>query len=61
MVKLFRIKEAAGLLGLSESTLYKKTCTREIGFVKLGSRVVFTEEDLEKYIADHRVEAIGGR
>jgi excisionase family DNA binding protein len=48
--KLFKLSEAAEFLGLSKATLYKLTMTRQIPFIKLGSRTMFSEERLHTWI-----------
>jgi excisionase family DNA binding protein len=49
------VLEAAKLLNISVSTLYKKTSLKEIPHIKLGKKLTFRRADLEKYIADARV------
>lgn len=58
-MRFLSINEAAQLLGLSTSTLYKKTSARSIPFFKLGGRVLFEEETLERWIRGHAVQPIG--
>lgn len=58
-MKYLSITQAAQLLGLSTSTLYKKTSARSIPFFKLGGRVLFNEEILERWIRSHAVQPIG--
>ena len=55
--RLLRNDEAAKFLNLSEKTLNKDRCTREIGipFVKLGRAVRYRVSDLEKFIAERVV------
>ncbi len=48
--RLLKLSEAAAFLGVSNSWLYRKTMTREIPFVKLGSRTMFTEERLLTWV-----------
>ncbi len=48
--KLLKLSEAAELLGVSNSWLYRKTMTREIPFIKLGSRTMFSEERLLAWV-----------
>lgn len=58
-MRFLSINEAAQLLGLSTSTLYKKTSARSIPFFKIGGRVLFEEEMLEQWIRNHAVQPIG--
>jgi excisionase family DNA binding protein len=48
--KLLKLSEAAEFLGVSNSWLYRKTMTREIPFIKLGSRTMFNEERLLAWV-----------
>lgn len=50
MTNLLSVSEAAEKLGLKSSTVYKKTSSKEIPFVKLGASVRFKEEELEEWI-----------
>jgi len=58
MEPLMSISEASEFLGLKKSTLYKYCCSRKVPFVKINSRVLFSREKLEEWIASHIVEAI---
>ncbi len=58
-MKLLTITEAAQLLGLSRSTLYKKTSAKSIAFVKLGLRVLFDEAAIKRWACRHAVQPIG--
>jgi excisionase family DNA binding protein len=58
-MKYLSITQVAQLLGLSTSTLYKKTSARSIPFFKLGGRVLFDPEVLERWIRSHAVQPIG--
>ncbi|MEX2445637.1 MAG: helix-turn-helix domain-containing protein [Alkalispirochaeta sp.] len=60
-MKLLTITEAAQVLGLAKSTLYKKTSAKSIPFFKLGSRVLFDERALMTWAGLHRVQPIGYR
>jgi excisionase family DNA binding protein len=58
-MKYLSIGEAAEMLGLSTSTLYKKTSGRSIPFLKLGGRVLFEEAALRRWLHSHIVQPIG--
>ena len=49
--RLLDVEEAAKRLGLSPSTLYKKTKAQTIPHIKLGSRVLFDPSDLDALVA----------
>ena len=58
MKNLLEIKEAAILLRLKKSTLYKYTCSKQIPHIKLGGKVLFDPAKLEAWIEDHSVKPI---
>ena len=58
-MKYLSIEQAATMLGLSTSTLYKKTSGRSIPFVTLGGRVLFEESALRRWLHAHVVQPIG--
>lgn len=51
--------EAAPILGVSPHTLRAWTRERRIPFYRNGRRIVFAVPDLERFLADNRVEARG--
>jgi hypothetical protein len=51
--RLLKLSEAAEFLGLSKATLYKLTMTRQIPFIKLDSRTMFSEEWLLTRLKAH--------
>ena len=53
------IGEAAGLLRISQATLYGWIHQRRIPYRKHGRRVVFHRQDLEKWSEGQRVEPLG--
>lgn len=55
MNKLYPVFEAAIILHISESTLYRWIHQRKIEYVKIGSRVLFTDEMLNDYIKKNTV------
>ena len=58
MEKLLTTDEAASLLGLSLSKLYKLTAAQAIPVVKLGRRVLFNPRRLEEWVAEHEQASI---
>ena len=52
--RLLDIEEAAKRLGISTSTLYKRTRAQAIPHIKLGSRVLFEPGDLDALVAQKR-------
>lgn len=55
MNKLYPVFEAAILLHISESTLYRWIHQRKIEYVKIGSRVLFTDKVLNDYIKKNTI------
>ncbi len=55
---IMNLEEAASYLRISKSTLYKHTSTGKIGFYKPNGKVIlFSVEDLNKWISSKRVPA----
>lgn len=48
--RFLKLIEAAAFLNVSKATLYKLTMTRRIPFYKVGSRVMFSEEQLLTWV-----------
>lgn len=55
MNKLYTIFETSLLLHVSESTLYRWVHQKKIEYVKIGSRVMFSEACLNKFIKNNTV------
>lgn len=51
-------KEAAELLQVSESTVYRLFRTRQLGGYLIGSQIRFDERDIEEYMARSRREPL---
>ena len=58
MTRLISIQEASNMLKLSIPTLYKMSCQKRIPVVKLGSRLLFSEENLQKWIEKNSYDPI---
>ena len=50
MNNLLNIQETARYLHISTSTLYRWVHRKEIIYIKIGSRVLFSQEDLAEFI-----------
>ena len=55
MNNLLTIQEAASCLRISVSTLYRWVHHKKIKYVKIGSRVMFSEEALDEFIENNTV------
>lgn len=55
--ELVNVAEAARFLAVSTSTLYGWVWQRRISFVKVGRAVRFDRADLERFVAQNRIQA----
>jgi excisionase family DNA binding protein len=55
---LLNVEQTAKLLGISVNTLRQWISQRRLPVVKLGKAVRFASEDVEKFIAEHKREAV---
>ena len=53
---LINIEQAAKLLKMGESTLRRKVRDKEIPHVRIGRRVLFDPEDLQKWVNSLKIE-----
>ena len=58
MEKLLSIGDIARMLDLSIATIYKYVCQKKIPYLKIGSRVLFDEDKLDKWLQSKEVEPI---
>ena len=58
MQNLINLEQACELLNLKKPTIYKKVCSRQIPFIKLGGKLLFDPEKLEAWVNAHAVEPI---
>jgi excisionase family DNA binding protein len=56
---LIPVKEASSWLGISVFTLYSWALSHRIPHYKIGKRVMFSKNDLKRWLDEHRV-AEGG-
>ena len=55
MNNLLNIKEAASYLRISVSTLYRCVNQKKIKHAKIGSRVLFSQENIDEFINNNTV------
>lgn len=55
MNNLLNVQETASYLHISISTLYRWVHQKKIEYVKIGSRVLFSEDFLKKYIEQNTI------
>lgn len=53
---MYPIKEAAPKLHISESKLRQLVAQRKIPHLRVGSKILFTQEDIDTFLAGCRVE-----
>lgn len=56
--RLLRPQEAADYLGVSLGTLYNWSSQRKVPVVKIGSRIRFRRESLERFAAKHERQPV---
>ena len=56
--RILNIREASELVRLRPSTLYAYVSRRTIPHLKVGSRLLFDEDELRAWIDTHRVPSI---
>ncbi|MBS5802716.1 MAG: helix-turn-helix domain-containing protein [Brachyspira sp.] len=54
-MKLITIDELSTLLQTSKSTIYRWVHKREIPFVKLGGKLLFSQDEIQEYIKKNSV------
>lgn len=57
-LKLLKVKDAADVLGISQSKMWNLKYSREIPFVSIGSAVRFKLSDLEDFV-EQQTETCG--
>ena len=58
---LLNVRQAAGYLNVAEGTLRNWMSEHRVAYVKIGSRSHFRLSDLETFIEDHLVRAVGAK
>ena len=56
---LLSVKEASAWLGIPVFTIYSWALSRRIPHYKIGKRVMFSRDDLKRWIDEHRVVEAG--
>ena len=57
-MQLLDIKEASKLVRLQPSTIYKMVCARKIPFTKLGGKLLFSVEKIERWVEQNTTNSI---
>jgi excisionase family DNA binding protein len=52
------VAEAAKKIGISASKLYQLVAARDISHYRVGGKIVFSESDVDAYLASCRVGAV---
>ena len=53
--KLLNVQETACYLNIAKSTLYRWVHQKKIKHAKIGSRVLFSNDDLKEFVIDNTV------
>lgn len=56
---LLTVKEASGWLGISVFTIYSWAQGRKLPHYKIGKRVMFSKDELKRWLEEHRVTETG--
>ena len=56
---LISVKEASAWLSISAFTLYSWALAHRIPHYKIGKRVMFSTDDLKRWLAEHRIAEAG--
>lgn len=56
---LLSVKEASGWLGISVFTLYSWAQGKKLPHYKIGKKVMFSKDDLKRWLEKHRVTSVG--
>ena len=52
---LLKIPEAAEILKMGRSTVYKLISTKELPSIRIGRMIRISREDIDKFLSDHRI------
>jgi excisionase family DNA binding protein len=52
---LLKILEAAEILKMGKSTVYKLVSTKELPSIRIGRMIRISREDIDKFLSDHRI------
>lgn len=58
MSKLLTVKDITKIFNLSLAATYRLIYSKEINFYKIGNSLRIKEEDLEKYLKEHRTDVM---
>ena len=54
--KYLNVKELSGLTGLKQSTIYQWVSQRKIPYIKLGKKILFDPDKINKWIDENTVK-----
>lgn len=55
-MQLLNIQQASEVLGISKNTLYKYSSNGDIPKIKIGNRVLFSEDILKDFVKEHTIK-----
>ena len=53
---VFSVRKAAEMLGIGRSTLYELVEQRSISHHRFGSRIIFTQDDIDEFLQECAVK-----
>lgn len=56
--EMFTVKELSNVINIKESTLYSWVSQGNIPHIKLGKKVLFDSDDIEKWMEEHKRQPI---
>jgi len=59
-MEIFTVNEVAKMLRVNPRKVYEMVDAREIEHIRLRRKILFSREQIEKYIASHTVSVKGG-
>lgn len=57
--KTLTVKECATYVGVSVDMIYKMTREKAIPHIRVGSRILFRREDIDRWFDEQMVEVVG--
>ena len=54
--RYLNVKELSGLTGLKQSTIYQWVSQRKIPYIKLGKKILFDPDKINKWIEENTVK-----
>ncbi|MFW6409547.1 MAG: helix-turn-helix domain-containing protein [Halanaerobiales bacterium] len=56
--RIFSVEEAADYLKVSKNKIYELIREKKLGYVKVGTRKIITQKNIEKFLADNEAKTV---